>query len=107
MSLLQTENLHNDLQTGNQLLGHFPAKPVICHDVGFAFTGIDDDGVYFANAAGELYIGGEGSTAHAHDTGFPDDGDQLLGSQRVNLFLGSGLDVLMGRAQMVILNNNT
>ena len=105
MGGVQAQNLHNDLQAGNQLRGIFPAEPVVSDYVRLTFADIDNNGIHLAQAGGKLHMGGEGGAAHAHDTGLPDDIHQFLGFQSVYLLLGSGLDLLGQNILMVVLDH--
>ena len=107
MGAIQTENLHDDPDTGNDLLRILLTDPVVGNDVGFALAGIDDDGVHLADAGGKLYMSGEGRAAHADDAGFPDDAHQILGGQGIHFRLGTGLDILAQGIFVVIFDDHT
>ena len=51
-------------------------------------------------------MGGEGCAAHTDDTGLPDDADQLLRGQGIDLSLGSGLDVGAQGILMIIFDDH-
>ena len=106
VTFLQAQDLHADHQALDHLFRQLLAQTVVGSDVRLTLTGIDDDGVSLADGAGELHMGGECSAAHTDDTGLPDDGDQLLGSQGIDLCLGSGLDVRTQGVLMVIFDDN-
>ena len=103
---VQAEDLHDDLQTADQLRSHFLTQAVVGGDEGLTLAGVDDDGVHLAEAGGQLHVGGEGCAAHADDTGLTDDGHQIVSAQSVNFFLGAGLNCRIELIQMVILNDN-
>ena len=99
VAFLQTENPHQNFQTGDHFLRHLPAQPVVGGYVGLTLTGVDDNGIHLAQAAGDFGVGGEGSAAHANHAALPDDIDELLVGKRVYRFLSPALNV---RAQGVL-----
>ena len=106
VAFLQAEDLHNELQAGDHILGLLPAQPVVGSDVRLTLTGVDDDGIHLADAAGQLHMGGEGCAAHTHNAALVDDIHQLFGSQCVHFLLGSGLHRFTQSIQVVIFDDH-
>ena len=50
-------------------------------------------------------MGGEGGAAHAHDTGLPDDGNELFRGERFHFLPGAGADILAERALVVVFDD--
>ena len=84
ISLIETEDFHDDAKTCKHLFRHLPHEPVVGCNVGFALGGVDNDGVNFADTAGNLHMGGEGSAAHTGDACLVNDLRELFRAQRID-----------------------
>ena len=60
------------------MVGIGAQQTVVGGDVGLAFAGVGDEGIHIAHGGQGLDVAGEGSAAHAHDTGLPDGVEDLI-----------------------------
>ena len=103
--------LHQQLKTYENLVGMLHHQTVVGSDIGFALYGIDNDTLGICCGRGsEFDKGGETGTAHTHDAGILDAGNNLLGSQLGMVFhqfqLVGTVDVLFPFVTLNIDNND-
>ena len=84
ISLIETEDLHDNAKACKHLFRHLPHEPVVRCNVGFALGGVDDDGVDLADAAGNLHMGWEGGAAHTGDASLVNDLRKLFRAQGID-----------------------
>ena len=63
-------------------------QTMVCGNVRFAFSTIDNNGVCFANCGADFDVGGETRAAHTGTARVTDDVNDLLGGQCICVFAG-------------------
>ena len=72
-------------------MGLLPQQPLVGGDVRLTFRGVDQNGVHLPQSGGQLGVGGEGGVSHAHHPGLPDEINEVLSAQPVQIPAGPNL----------------
>ena len=83
---VHTKSPGQDRRSADDFLRILQQEAVVAGDIWLTLRGIDDNGIHLAKAGADLYMGGEGSAAHTHDTCVLYDLHQLLRCDLAGLF---------------------